>query len=149
MKLNICCSTPPWPEGYHNVDIVQPCNQIADLSKQWPWDSNSIEEIRAFDAIEHLPDKIHTMNEAHRILVPGGLFDIKVPTTDGYGAWCDPTHVSYWNRLSFDYFVRGTAPYERFPKAYGITACFDIVREELRRWPNGVVDLNILLRAVK
>ena len=150
MKLNLGCSTPPWPAGeWVNVDIRMPCDVKADLRGPWPWEAGSIEAIRAHDIIEHLPDKIHTMNEAHRVLIPGGLLDIKVPTTDGPGAWQDPQHMSYWNRNSFDYFTRGIPEYERFHVAYGITACFSIMDENIKRWPNGVVDLNIVLRAVK
>ena len=149
MKLNLGCSTPPWPDGFVNVDICEPCDVRWDLTKMWPWAKNEAEFIRANDIIEHLPDKIHTMNEAHRVLIPGGLFEIKVPTTDGPGAWQDPQHVSYWNRNSFLYFTRGIPEYERFHGAYGINACFDVVISRLHTWPNGVVDLNITLRAVK
>lgn len=148
MRLNLGCSTTQEPD-YINVDIVQPCDYLADLSKPWPWAYSTIGEIRAHDIIEHLPDKILTMNEAWRVLVPGGVFEIKVPTTDGPGAWQDPQHVSYWNLNSFLYYVRGIAEYERFHGAYGITACFDVVKSDLHTWPNKVVDLNITLRAIK
>jgi hypothetical protein len=45
------------------------------------------------------------MNEAFRVLAPGGIVDILVPTTDGRGAWCDRTHVSFWNIRSFRYYT--------------------------------------------
>jgi hypothetical protein len=60
---------------------------------------------RAHDAVEHLADPIHTMNEAYRVLAPGGFFMIEVPSTNGLGAFCDPTHRSYWNKLSFRYYT--------------------------------------------
>ena len=149
MRLNLGCSDSLLP-GYTNVDRAAPYDQYADLAMlPWPWETSSVEYIRAWDIIEHLPDKIATMNEAHRVLIPGGLFEIKVPTTDGPGAWCDPQHVAYWNRLSFDYYTKGRPERERFAEAYGITACFEVVSESHKRWPNGVVDLNIVLRACK
>jgi predicted SAM-dependent methyltransferase len=120
-----------------------------DLSRRWPWADSSVTYIRAWDIIEHLPDKIHTMNEAHRVLVPGGIIEIKVPTTDGPGAWQDPQHCSFWNRNSFWYFTRGVAEYERFHEAYGITACFEVVSDVKKVWQSGVVDLTIVMRAVK
>jgi hypothetical protein len=46
------------------------------------------------------------MSEIHRVLVPGGYCFIHVPSTDGRGAWQDPTHVSYWNQNSFFYYTR-------------------------------------------
>ena len=141
MKLNLGCSDRLRP-GYINVDSFRPTNAddsflLMDLSK--PWDkilSGSVEEIVADDIIEHLPDKILTMNEIHRVLAPGGLVHIFVPTTDGRGAWQDPTHVSYWNRNSFFYFTKGVAEYERFHKSYGITACFTVVKEAMAEYPD-------------
>jgi SAM-dependent methyltransferase len=75
-----------------------------DLDKVWPALDGSVGVIRAFDAIEHLRDPIHTMNEAWRVLAPGGVMLVSVPSTEGRGAWCDPTHVSFWNDLSFRYY---------------------------------------------
>ena len=109
MRLNLGCSD-RLLQGYLNVDLVRPLPitapfEEADLAQLWPWKDNSVEEIIADDIIEHLPNKIQTMNEIHRVLVPGGKVRIFVPTTDGRGAWQDPTHVSYWNRNSFFYYT--------------------------------------------
>lgn len=147
MKLNLGCSDRHFA-GYVNVDRCPPADQIADLSAAWPWGDSSVEEICAFDIIEHLPDKIHTMNEAWRVLVPGGRFDIDIPTTDGPGAWQDPTHVSYWNRNSFLYYTAGDPHRERFGDAYGVVARFRVVSESLTR-PGVVAKLRIILEAVK
>ncbi len=69
---------------------------------------DSVGVIRAFDAIEHLRSPIHTMNEAYRVLAPGGFLLIQVPSTDGRGAFQDPTHVSFWNENSFWYYTRSS-----------------------------------------
>lgn len=39
------------------------------------------------------------------MLAPGGWAFIQVPSTDGRGAFQDPTHVSYWNENSFLYYT--------------------------------------------
>jgi hypothetical protein len=44
------------------------------------------------------------MNEVYRCLAPGGWLLLEVPSTDGRGAWCDPTHVSFWNERSIAYY---------------------------------------------
>ncbi len=50
----------------------------------------------------------HFMNEAHRVLAPGGLLKAQIPTTD-HRAWAqDPTHVSYWNENTMLYFLDPT-----------------------------------------
>ncbi len=128
----------------------------ADLRKKWPWKPGAVDHFRAFDFIEHLPDKIWTMNEAWRCLKHGGTFHISVPTTEGAGAWCDPTHVSFWNRLSFEYFVDGSLEHIRFKAHYGITARFKVKREKGRTrelsFSTGIVAvtyMEVLLEAVK
>jgi len=148
MKLNLGSCDRHF-DGFLNVDICAPADVIADLTQKWPWEDSSVHEIRAYDIIEHLPDKIHTMNEAWRVLVPGGIFDIFIPTTEGRGAWQDPTHVSFWNRNSFFYFVDGIAERERFGKHYGIKARFHVLSEEQQVYPDNVPKLKIILAAVK
>lgn len=149
MKLNLgCCDAPV--SGFVNVDIVAGpgVDQVADLKSPWPWADNSVEYIRAWDIIEHLPDKIMTMNEIYRVLAPGGSVEIAVPTTDGSGAFQDPTHVSFWNRRSFLYYEDGNPYRERFAKHYGIRARFRTVWERSDASVDGP-RLTIILQAVK
>jgi len=148
MKLNLGSCDKHFP-GFVNVDICPPADVIADLNGPWPWEDSSIDEIRAYDIIEHLPDKIHTMNEAWRVLRPGGTFDIIVPTTEGRGAFQDPQHCSYWNRNSFFYYTDRIPERERFGKHYGIAARFKIASEKQEKLANEVVKLRMVLTAVK
>lgn len=127
-----------------------------DLQYEWPWSDSSVDLLRAFDFIEHLKDKVNTMNEAWRVLKPGGVFHIFVPVTPGAGAWCDPTHVSYWNRLSFDYYLEEKLERQRFAEHYGIRAKFKVLDESsmIRPIPykSGIVTvdyLEIKLEALK
>ncbi len=148
MKLNLGCCDNPLP-GFVNVDLVAGPNvEVADLRQRWPWPDDSAETIRAWDIIEHLPDKILTMNEMHRVLRPGATVEISVPTTEGSGAWQDPTHVSFWNRRSFIYFEANHPYRERFARLYGISAKFRPVQERLDQSVDGP-RLTILLQAVK
>jgi len=147
MMINLGCSDAHLA-GYVNVDICEPADQIVDLSKPWPWEDGSVDEIVAHDIIEHLPNKIYTMNELWRVLKPGGVARIKVPTTDGAGAWSDPTHISHWNRPSFWYYTDGDAHRERFGKAYGVEARFRPTYEHVHHW-QGIPTLEIHLQAVK
>jgi SAM-dependent methyltransferase len=135
--------------GFTNVDVVPaPGVEIADLTKPWPWSDSSVDYVRASHVIEHLPDKIFTMNELWRVLKPGAKADIAVPTTEGPGAWQDPTHVSFWNRRSFLYFEAGSPYRERHARAYGITAQFVVARERIDYTADGPI-LAITLEAIK
>lgn len=104
LKAIDICSGPNPPEGFDGVDLYHG-NYRYDLNERWPFEDNSVGVVRAFDAVEHLRDPIHTMNEAWRVLAHGGFMIIQVPSTAGEGAWCDPTHVSFWNARSFRYYT--------------------------------------------
>lgn len=91
-------------KGYITVDL-RDADINSDLNEKWPFEDNSVGVIRAFDVFEHLKNPIHTMEELYRILAPGGYAIIQVPSTDGRGAFQDPTHVSFWNYNSFKYYT--------------------------------------------
>ena len=104
MRLNLGCADRHLP-GFLNVDIVPPADFVTDLSASWPWPDNSATEIVAEDILEHLPNRIHTMNELHRVLANGGIARIVVPSAcEGSGFAQDPTHQSAWSANSFQYF---------------------------------------------
>jgi hypothetical protein len=50
----------------------------------------------AHDALGHMREPIHKMQELHRCLAPQGWLLSPPPNTDGRGAFQDPTHVSIW-----------------------------------------------------
>ena len=90
--------------GFESVDLKD-ANVNCNLDHRWPFRDGSVGVVRAFDAIEHLRSPIHTMTELYRVLAPGGYAIIQVPSTDGRGAFQDPTHVSFWNENSFLYYT--------------------------------------------
>lgn len=145
-----------------HVDIVRSVNipadkmVVADLTKTWPFADNTVDYFRAYDIIEHLPDKIFTLNEVWRCLAPNGTIEISVPTIGGVGSVCDPQHISYWCRTSFEYFRPGSSEHNRFARSYGIKAKFAVAKEEKKTidkpFSSGVEKVEhllIVLRAVK
>ncbi len=155
MRLNLGSSDALLP-GFVNVDIWQPPSippgvefYRRDLSKLWPWPDNSVEYIRAHDVFEHLPSKIFTFNESWRVLRPGGRLELFVPTTDGRGAFQDPTHISFWTPNDLFYYTAGVPERERFGAAYGIVARFRVLKQEHKEYPNKVWKLMAILEAVK
>lgn len=91
-------------KGFITVDLKD-ADIIADLNNAWPFKDNSVGVIRAYDVFEHLRNPVHVMQELFRVLAPGGYAFIQVPSTDGRGAFQDPTHVSFWNENSFLYYT--------------------------------------------
>ena len=100
------------PPGYTSVDLYD-ADIIMDLES--PWDNipdNTVGVLRAYHILEHLKDPIHFFNEASRVLVDGGFLLIEVPSSNGMGAFSDPTHVKFFNMLSFEYYTN--EKYARF-----------------------------------
>jgi glycosyltransferase involved in cell wall biosynthesis len=91
--------------GYTTIDL-EDADIVADLNDGIPLEDNSVGVLNASHIIEHLRDPIKTMREIHRVLAHGGWAFIEVPSTEGNGAWCDPTHVSFWNEDSFPYYTK-------------------------------------------
>ena len=111
------------PDGYVPLDrelsgrdIFEDLGELKD---------GSVGVIRAVDFIEHISDSVTLMNEIYRVLAPGGVLLSLTPSTDGRGAFCDPTHVAFWNELSFRYYVRGDDAQKYVP---AITARFRLSR---------------------
>lgn len=94
--------------GYLAVDRreVEGVDIVCDCNGPLPFDDNSVGIIRAVDFMEHIKDSVHLMNEFHRVLVHGGMLLSMTPSTDGRGAFQDPTHVSFWNENSFWYYTK-------------------------------------------
>lgn len=93
------------PHGFLSIDKFNG-DIIHDLETGIPLQDNSIGVIRANDALEHIKNSQFLMAEIHRVLAPGGILLSQTPSTDGRGAWQDPTHVSFWNQNSFWYYTR-------------------------------------------
>ncbi len=98
--------------GWKTVDIDDKEDNTApdvraDLRERWPFEDNSVGAFRAYDFLEHLPDRLHTLREIYRCLRPGGWLLSLTPSTDGRGAWQDPTHVSFWNENCWWYHLAG------------------------------------------
>jgi SAM-dependent methyltransferase len=95
---------------------------IFDVLESMP--DNSVGLIRAVDFCEHIVDKIRLWNELYRVLAHGGMVLSLTPSTDGRGAYQDPTHVAFYNENSFWYWTNEN--YRKFVPE--ITAVFQASR---------------------
>lgn len=114
------------PKGFIPVDSEFPPTDLTPWSigrpGAWRWPAqiggdvmrvltalpdSSVGCVRAFDFIEHLPrdQMVPFMNQAYRVLVPGGFLLSATPSTDGRGAFQDPTHTNFLNQNSFWYYT--------------------------------------------
>lgn len=131
-------------EGYISID--QRNGQIkCDLNDGIPLKDNSVGVLNASHIIEHLRDPLKTMSEIYRVLADGGWAMIEVPSTDGRGAFQDPTHVSFWNENSFWYYTKSS-------KAKYIdnsSIRFQVFRNDTVWWDNKIAVTHCWLTAIK
>ncbi|MCM3921639.1 glycosyltransferase [Frankia sp. AiPs1] len=95
------------PRGYLGVDQYPEdgVDIVARLPEPLDLPDNSVGVIRAVDFLEHVPGKVPLINELYRLLAPGGMLLTLTPSSDGRGAYQDPTHISYYNENSFWYYT--------------------------------------------
>jgi predicted SAM-dependent methyltransferase len=110
-KLDLACGQVP-KEGYEGVDFYAPnaLHKVNLLRFPWPFEDNSVLELRCSHFIEHIPmievdpsgnqvphgegqDLLFKFfDECYRVLVPEGWIDLQWPSLRSDRAFQDPTH---------------------------------------------------------
>jgi O-antigen biosynthesis protein len=95
------------PPGYLGVDRRpgKGVDIVATLPGKLDLPDGSVGLMRAVDFLEYVPAKVPLINELYRLLAPGGMLLSMTPSSDGRGAYQDPTHVAYYNENSFWYYT--------------------------------------------
>ena len=136
-------------DGYINIDNRSECEPdlLCDVTEGLPFPDSTVDCVRAWDFLEHIPigKTIFVMDEIWRVLKPGGVLNVYVPSTDGRGAFQDPTHVSFWNQNSFLYYTD-----DDYRKLYNIRAKFQGFVKNIESNPKlKIWHVKASLRAVK
>lgn len=97
LKLNLGCGS-KMLRGYVNVDIVPGVDVRWDLeSFPWPWENDSVSEIRLSHVLEHLGANpavfIGVMKEIYRVCESDAKVFVAVPHPRHDNFIGDPTHV--------------------------------------------------------
>lgn len=150
VKLNLGCG-PFKEDGYINIDIRPEVNpdKVVDVTKGLPFEDSSVDEVRAFDFLEHIPTEstFFVMGEIWRVLKHGGTFGCKTPDAEhGQGAFVDPGHINFWTEGRFDYFCDPV-----YRKYYDTKFEFKLehFQRKLTDAKRRVYHMNVILKAVK
>jgi len=148
VKLNLGCGFRK-QDGYINIDIDPRFDPdlVLDITSGLPYKDDSVDEVRAVDFLEHIPigRVIPVIEDIYRVLENNGVLYSLTPSTDGRGAFQDPTHVSFWNINSWIYYMD-----DSHRDLYGIKAKFegsvtDIQTNEKLK----IIHTRCILKAVK
>lgn len=96
VKLDLGCGKNK-KEGFLGVDVLafEGVDVVCDLGVEtWPWKDGEVEEANCSHTVEHLTakERIHFVNELHRVLKPGGKCTIVTPHWASTRAYGDLTH---------------------------------------------------------
>lgn len=106
-ELNLGCGMRP-REGCLNVDRAERVNPdlVWDLDRYpYPLPDSHFRKVYAGDVVEHLEKIPEFMEEAFRLLEPGGILEITTPHFSCANSYTDPTHRHHLGYFSFDYFT--------------------------------------------
>jgi SAM-dependent methyltransferase len=136
--------------GWVNSDIAElpGIDVVHDLDvAPWPWDNASVDEIRAMDVFEHVNDPLVFMNQAGRVLKPGGVLRIRSPHWRSESAYTDPTHRRFCTERTWDYWVKST----EYNLKYGAAYCYwDVLFEKVSlELTDGGSNILIVLRRIE
>lgn len=104
--LDVGCGINKFP-GAIGIDRIPgtAADALVDLDHfPYPFGDGSFDQIRAIHVIEHVADVIRTVEEFHRLLIPGGEAYIVTPHYTDFSSFCDPTHRWHLNSFSLRYF---------------------------------------------
>jgi glycosyltransferase involved in cell wall biosynthesis len=100
--ISLVTPTPVYAHGDEGLERVA----VDPLAPTIPYDESSVGLIKAVELLQRIPDRAALFNECFRVLVHGGLVCTETPSTDGRGAFQDPSHVAFYNENSFWYLTQ-------------------------------------------
>jgi hypothetical protein len=96
--------TPVWigdePDERYEEVVLDPEDPKLDV------EDDSVGAIKCYDVLQRVPSRVGLFNECYRVLVHAGLMFTQTPSTDGRGAFQDPSHTAFYNENSFMYFTQ-------------------------------------------
>jgi SAM-dependent methyltransferase len=78
---------------------------IVDLEHRLPFADASLDYVFAVHVLEHVHDVFGLLGELHRVLKPTGVLHAMVPHWRHVNAVADPTHVRFFDPLTFRHFT--------------------------------------------
>ena len=124
-------------EGFVTVDIFGDPDILWDLERGLPFESNSVEYIRANQVVEHIRNIELFFRDVYRVCVDGAIIHIETPHYGSEESWRDITHVNHFSVLTPDFLC------EQNYLARRNGWKFSLVKKEVYGW-NLVFELKVI-----
>ncbi len=126
MKLNLGCGK-KYIDGWINVDFYDDskCDVTHDLEEfPWPWEDDSVSEIRIIHTLEHLGADwkvyIKILQEMYRVCEDDALIHVNAPSPWHWNYISDPTHVRRVTPDGLVYLIHISEPKRRYAISYAV-----------------------------
>jgi SAM-dependent methyltransferase len=151
MKIDVGCG-PNKQKDHIGVDKIQfaGVDVICDVGREkWPFADDTVDEIHCSHLVEHLtaPERVHFVNEAHRVLKKGGKVLIVTPHWASARAYGDLTHQwppvsefwypylsAEWRAKNAPHNVEYTCDFDCPPGGYGLRDDLKIRNHEYQQY---------------
>lgn len=141
LRLDFGCG-PHKREGFTGVDVRKfpGVDIVRNVAKgKWPWKDGSVDEAHCSHMLEHLtwPERVHFLNELHRVLKPGGQCQIIIPHWASSRYYGDPTHKEPMSEFAFMYlnadWRKTNAPHTDYTCDFGVAWGYNL-HPTLQTW---------------
>lgn len=110
-RLSLRTATSPTTTPIAGASVVE----LDPTDPRLPFEDDSVGTIHAAELLQRVIHRRQLFEECHRVLAHGGMLHTLTPSTDGRGAFQDPTHLSLWNENSFWYHTQAGLRDQAFP----------------------------------
>jgi glycosyltransferase involved in cell wall biosynthesis len=107
-RAGLACLALRTPTNVGEVELDERFTQVTidPATTRFNLADDEVGVIKAVDVLQRIPDRAQFLNEAYRAMHHGGLLLTDTASTDGRGAFQDPSHVAFYNENSFMYLTR-------------------------------------------
>lgn len=109
-RNGLACLALTTPTNIGEIDLDERFVRIMidPLNPRFDVPDSAIGVIKAIDILQRIPDRAQFLNETHRAMAHGAVLLTDTASTDGRGAFQDPSHVAFYNENSFMYLTQAS-----------------------------------------